>query len=80
MSDLIEEWVSMSRLAQEEDTTEAETEGLQTQGKTASWAKWANLMLDLEICSVDHSPLALAARATLEQINYRNQPKAKSKH
>jgi len=39
MNDLIEEWVSMNKLAQEEDIVEAELEGLQTRSQIVFRAK-----------------------------------------
>jgi hypothetical protein len=80
MNDLIEEWESMNKLVQEEEIVEEAVEGLKTQSQIVFRASWANLTLDPEIFSVDHNPLVLVARATLEQINFQNQQKAKSKH
>lgn len=79
MNDSIEEWASMSRLAQEEDIVAVDLEDLQTQSQIAFRARWTNPILDLETYSVGHSPLALAVRATLELIIHQNQPKARSR-
>ncbi len=80
MNDSIEEWESMNKLVQEVEIVEVALEGLKTQSRIAFRASWANQTLDPEIFSVDHNPLVLVARATLEQINFQNQQKAKSKH